>query len=82
MAANSDSPSWIRTDADQKSALSALLGLVLGLFFDNRERHGLFESLTHLLQAFLVNVMNALASLGRKVDQLVITHGAALPGER
>ncbi len=82
MAANSDSPAWIRTDADQKSELSAFLRLVLGLFFDNRERHGLLEGLTHLLQAFLVHIMNALATLGRKVDQLVITHGAALPGEK
>ena len=82
MAANSDSPAWIRTDADQKSALSALLWLVLGLFFDNRERHGLLEGLTQLLQSLLVHIMDALATLGRKVDQLVITHGAALPGER
>ena len=82
MAAKSARMAFIRTDTGQRSALSALFRLVLGLLFDGWQRHGLLEGLPYFLQTFLMHVMDALAALGRKVDQLVVTHGAALPGER
>ena len=82
MAAKSARMVFIRTDTGQRSALSALFRLVLGLLFDDWQRHGLLEGLPHLLQALLVHIIDALATLGRKVDQLVVTHGTALPGER
>ena len=55
---------------------SALFRLVLRLFLGLAQRHGLLKSLADFIEAFFVEVMNALGALGTEVDQLVVlAHG-------
>src|SRR5690606_30435137 len=51
---------------------SALLRLALGLLLGLAQRQHLLEHLAHLVEAFVVEVVNTLVALGGEVDQLVV----------
>jgi len=58
--------------------LSTLFWLVLRFLFNFAEWHCLFKCLADFIQAFVIEVVNALGALGIQVDQLVVfTHGLA-----
>ena len=53
----------------------ALLGFLARLLFSLAKRQHLLEDLAHVIEFFVVQVMDALAALGRKVDQIIVaTH--------
>lgn len=58
--------------SEQTAGVSALLGFVLGLFLRLAQRQNLLEDIAHLVEALVVEIVDALVALGGEVDQLVV----------